>query len=261
MAVPTQNSIDTKIKALIAPIAATLPPQVQETLPKIQGLTLQVLALRRYLHMGASVTEKWAWTQQRYDDFNLSYASMELRRSIEAVQAKYEEDNPGYTLKVAPTFRPVERQIQNFCASPGVKSAGDLLHKAVLIEIKSYPDPIDDRSVARFREFLKSFAFKDTDEPTVAAPGTSDHGRAQAIDFRVFKDGKEVAGISKAQVVLVWRNQGFETKLNQAVKGSVNLFKPEHLKHPDEPWHYDLRTSEETGHWSGETTSATSANC
>ena len=254
MAIGSENSVDAKISALISAIAATLPGQVQQTLPKIQGLLLQVLALRRYLLLGNSVTEKWAWTEQQYTEFKLSYASVELRRSVEAVTAKFEGDNPGYTLGTAAKFRPLDRQIHNFCINTKVQAAAVLLGKAVLTEIKSYADKIDDRAVGKFREFLRSYKFGEQDDPPIAAPGTSDHGRAQAIDFVIYKDGKVIAGPSTAQIKSIWNGQGFTEKLNQAVRGSANLFKREHLKVPFEPWHYSMRTDTESGRWSGELT-------
>jgi hypothetical protein len=254
VAVASENSADGKIKALMSAVATTLPGQVQQTLPKIQGLPLQVLALRRYLRIGNSATEKWAWTEQQYAEFNLSYAAVELRQSIEAVKAKFEGDNPGYILKTAAKFRPLDRQIHNFCASAKVRDAAVLLGKAVLTEINSYADRIDDRAVGKFREFLRSYQFSKHDEPSVAVPGISDHGRAQAIDFVIYKDGKEIAGPSTAQIKSIWTGQGFGEKLNQAVRGSANLFKRDHLKVPFEPWHYDMRMDTESGRWSGELT-------
>jgi hypothetical protein len=88
----------------------------------------------------------------------------------------------------------------------------------------------------------------------VPAAGTSDHGRAQAIDFVIYKDGKVIAGPSTAQIKSIWTGQGFTEKLNQAVRGSANLFKREHLKVPFEPWHYSMRMDTESGRWSGELT-------
>jgi hypothetical protein len=254
MAIAGGNSVDDRIKALVSAAAATLPMQVQQTLPKIQGLPLQVLALRRYLRIGKSAVEKWAWTEQQYGDFKLSYASIELRRSIEAVTAKFERDNPGYVLKTAAKFRPLDRQIHNFCVNAKVKNAAVILGKAVLTELSKYPDEIDDRTVAQFQGFLRSYQFSKHNEPPVAVPGTSDHGRAHAIDFVIFKDGKEVAGPSTAQIKSIWIGQGFGNKLNQAVRGTVNSFNQEHLKIPFEPWHYDMRIGRESGRWSGELT-------
>jgi hypothetical protein len=254
MAVASEKSVDDKINALVSAIAAGLTSQVQQTLPKIQGLPLQVLALRRYLRIGYSATEKWAWTEQQYAEFNLSYAAVELRRSIEAVKAKFERDNPGHTLKTAAKFRPLDRQIHNFCASAKVQNAAVLLGKAVLTEIDSYADEIDDRAVRKFREFLRSYQFSKHDEPSVAVPGTSDHGRAQAIDFVIYRGGKEIAGPSTAQIKPIWTGQGYGEKLNQAVRGSANLFKRDHLQVPFEPWHYDMRMDKAPGRWSGELT-------
>jgi hypothetical protein len=246
------SAVEVKIKALIAAVAATLPAQVQQTLPKIDGLPLQTLALRRYLRIGNTATEKWAWTQQQYDNFNLTFAAVELRRSIEAVKTKFEGDNPGYVLGIAAKFRPLDHQIRNFCASAKVRTAAGMLGQAVLTEIKSYPDKVDPRITEQFRRFLKSYHFSKKDEPSVAVPGISDHGRAQAIDFIVYKDGKQIAGPSVADIAPIWAGQGFGAKLNQAVRGSANHFKPDHLMTPFEPWHYDLRTDETPGRWSGE---------
>jgi hypothetical protein len=254
MATASENSVDTKVKALMSRIAIGLPSQVQQTLPKIQGLPLQVLALRRYLRIGNSATEKWAWTEQQYSEFKLSYAAVELRRSIEAVKAKFEVDNPGYTLKTAAKFRPLDRQIHNFCASAKVRNAAALLGKAVLSEIDGYPDEIDDRAAGKFREFLRSYKFNKHDEPSVAVPGTSDHGRAQAIDFVIYRDAREIAGPSTAQIKSIWTGQKFGEKLNRAVRGSTNSFKRDHLKVPFEPWHYDMQADKESGRWSGELT-------
>jgi hypothetical protein len=252
LAIGSGNASDDKIRELIKAITPTMAVQVQQTLPRIKDLKLQVMALRRYVRIGKSVTEKWTWTQEQYDDFNLTYAAVELKQSIEAVKAKFESDNLGYTLGTTSQFRPLDHQIENFCNSAEVSQAALILWIATSKEVDSYAKTIDAHAAGKFRQFLRNYQFNKDTEPSIAAPGISHHGRALAIDFVIYKNGRQVAGPSTKQIKSIWKDQGFDVKLNQAVKGSTNSFEPEHLPVPFEPWHYDIRKDWKPARWGAE---------
>jgi hypothetical protein len=81
------------------------------------------------------------------------------------------------------------------------------------LEIVHYPDQPDPQSIEKFRSFLGDC--KVDPEPSLAAPGTSDHGRMEAIDFVVIKDGKTIAGTETETAALKWDNPGWTMKLER----------------------------------------------
>jgi hypothetical protein len=109
------------------------------------------------------------------------------------------------------------------------------------LEIVHYPDQPDPQSIEKFRSFLGDC--KVDPEPSLAAPGTSDHGRMEAIDFVVMKDGKKIADTVTANIGLDWDGPGWTMKLKKAVIESKATFDHHYLDKNGlrEPWHYRLR--------------------
>jgi hypothetical protein len=74
---------------------------------------------------------------------------------------------------------------------------------------------------------------------TLAAPGLSDHGHANAFDFVVLEDGgKEMAMASSAWVTTWEGPHDWTTKLKAAVDSAGEGRFDGPLKSPKEPWHY-----------------------
>jgi hypothetical protein len=196
----------------------------------------RLLALRRYLRMGGKkVVAQWTWTPEEAVEKMKSARAQELMKLAEAVQIRFAEQNPGYTLALSP-LRSLERQVAKWHENASVREAGTKLYADMLKELEkpSYASTPDAQGYATFRNKLH-FA-KVQPEPTSAAPGTSDHGQFAAVDFVVQKGAQSIATTSSAQIAPIWKKLGWEEKLIKAV--NKTLKGP--LAHPYEPWHWEI---------------------
>ena len=103
------------------------------------------------------------------------------------------------------------------------------------LESSGYPTPPNLEAANRLSRVIR-FA-KVFPEPSSAAPGTSDHGQARAVDFIVKRGATVIATTETAQIPTVWKAGGWERRLIDATRGT-RLVGP--LKHPYEPWHWRL---------------------
>ncbi|HKP63375.1 MAG TPA: hypothetical protein VJV78_41855 [Polyangiales bacterium] len=202
----------------------------------IDGQLYRLLALRRYLQKGgAMLVANWPWTTAEQ---KTTYRGViaDLRKAAKLVKSNFEDANPGLTLRYTEA-RDLERQAQLWVDNETVKTAGAALLAMTRRELagSSYiPNP-GAEAAERFRTYLKGTYL--TTDPTNAAPGLSDHGKMQAIDFYVLQGKKTIASIRTKTIQREWLNTGLAVKLKDATKGTP-LIGP--LRKPYEPWHYSI---------------------
>lgn len=138
--------------------------------------------MRKYLRSkrrGANLEAVWSWTDEEIEIQKKLEPTKSLYEEAAKVQANFKKANPDYHLVLSPV-RSLESQIRLWGKNTTVGKAGAKLLvdiKAVLSE-EDYPATPDDREMVRlFAEYLRTRAV--APEPTSAAPGTSDHGRAK----------------------------------------------------------------------------------
>lgn len=200
------------------------------------GQLYKLLALRRYLRVGGGVlVANWPWTT---DEQNTTFRGViaDLRKAAKQVKATFEKANPGLTLRYTEA-RDLDRQCQLWVENLSVKEAGGRLLEETSRELTGstyIPNP-GPEAAERFRRWLKTRLVNP--EPTNAAPGLSDHGKMQAVDFYVMEGKKKLASIRSATIEREWHATGFATKLKAATAGTC-LDGP--LMTPYEPWHYSV---------------------
>lgn len=232
---------DARVEAHLAALQSTLDPRAVAALERIDDLGRRLLAARSYLRAGASLEERWSWSQARIDRYEGSHLQRALDAEVARVRAVFEAQNPGYTLWVNPQVRSVELQLERWNANAAVGRAASVMLARVRTAVAdaSIPAPGTAQGQARFGELLRG----STPTPVLplAAPGLSRHGRMQAVDFHVRQGERTVAGPDSSQVGPVWRGQGWNERLARAVQVASDRFAGP-LAHPDEPWHYEYET-------------------
>jgi hypothetical protein len=216
--------------------AKTFPHKVQEALELIGEPTHQLLALRRYIRKAKDLNKQWVWSAEQIHTYEAGPEFGKVQHQIQIVKEKFATLNPGYTLGVSP-IRDLKRQVRLWNGNKTVHRAGDDLEQKCLLEIANYPEAPDAIAIEKFRKFLGQCSVDP--EPTSAAPGLSDHGQMNAIDFVVFKDKTKIADTKSATIGTDWDKPGWTDKLKNAVTLSGSQFKGP-LQHPREPWHYTL---------------------
>jgi hypothetical protein len=224
-------------------VALDLPLKAREALKRIPSASRRFLAVKYYLHRdSAEIASKWAWTSAEAKEFR---ASEEYRRAIEEigkVKAKFAELNPGYGLQVQMEIRSLASQIGkwNRVRSIGI-AADELIDTCMAFFTDStliFPEIPDEASIARFREFIRTFEPKQL--PTVACPGLSQHGQLRAFDFRIVRGRIVIAGTSTRSIPTAWDEAGWTAKLKAAIEEASDRFEGP-LDEPYEPWHYTYR--------------------
>jgi hypothetical protein len=197
---------------------------------------LEVLALRRYIRKAKGLDAQWVWSHEEIQSYEFSPKAARVRFEVEKVKKKFEELNPGYTLGVSP-IRDLNRQVALWNGNKTVHIAAEDLRRKCCLEIIQYADQPNIQSTEKFRLFLGHCPVHP--EPTSAAPGLSDHGQMNAIDFVVLQGHKKIADTKTASIGLQWDAPGWTQKLRDAVTQSNSVFIGP-LEHPREPWHYSL---------------------
>jgi hypothetical protein len=236
--------VDGRVRAHLASLREGLDPRAAETLDRIDGLDRQLLAMRSYLRAGASLGERWSWSQAQIDRYEGSALQRALESEIARVRAAFAAENPGYTLWVNPQVRSVELQVERWNENPSVAAAATAMLASIRREVASTEAPNPGGATARdwFSGRLRSAV--PTPTPTLAAPGLSRHGRMQAVDFQVKQGERVVAGPSQADIGPVWEAQGWCERLVRAVRTASDRFDGP-LVTPNEPWHYEYEPEEE----------------
>ena len=221
-------------------VAASLPSATQRTLALIDGTPRQLLALRSYVRAGDRVAERWSWTDEQIEAFSKTREYRQLLREVKGIKARFEADNPGYTLYANTEVRSLDVQIERWNSNGSVKAVARRIERAALRELarQDYSEKPDALSVERFSEFLRHW--HPPTPPALAAPGISKHGQLRAIDFAVFKDGKVIAPTNLKASESVWVREGWSDRLKQA---TLNTRFDGPLRVPHEPWHYEYDPS------------------
>jgi hypothetical protein len=230
------------VASYVRAVAATLPAPSQDALLRIEGEPRRLLAERGYLRAGAGLARRWSWSDQQIASFDRTSAHRAFLEEVARVQARFSQQNPGYTLGAGTEVRSLDVQLQRWNANPSVGRVAARLHDDATAELRSasYPATPDAAAVERFADFLK--AWRPPLAAPLAAPGLSLHGQLRAVDFHVERDGRLVASTEVASVRRVWERQGWAHRLRAAIEGS--RFKGP-LESPNEPWHYEYAPSTE----------------
>lgn len=205
---------------------------------------------------------KWAWDNEKVDKVLASDEGKLMKSRIVEVADFFKglDGMKDYKLSTGSLRRDVDTQAGYFKGNWSVKKLALELMAALSKELEKgkYPDPPTEDSAKKLYAFLTSVQLQAvcktaqdgskvcTATPTSAAPGLSDHGHLSAVDFVIYKNGKDFLGADFGQVPL-WRakengSPSFEDRLKQAINklndkvGSKVFVGP--LPRPDEPWHY-----------------------
>ena len=237
LAVPLAAAAEDSLSAYVDAASAKLPAQAQKVLQSMDGQPRRVLAMRSYLRTGESLATRWSWTAQEIADYERSAAYRSLLEEIDKVNARFEAQNPGYTLFANTQVRSLDLQLQRWNENRGVAKAAEHIYVIAGDELRrgNYPATPDEKATQRFVTFLRNLPA--AIPVPLAAPGLSLHGQSRALDFQVRKDGRTVAGPEVASVPGVWEKQGWARKLHAAVDPEQGVFAGP-LQSPNEPWHY-----------------------
>lgn len=233
LALALPAAADARIEAL----EATLPTRVQAALKRIDNKGRRMLALRSYLRSERSLEARWSWSAEEITDYEKSPARQRALDAVAAVIKAFEEKNPGFTLYVNAEVRSLDEQIGKWNDNASVGAGAAELEK-------DFADWARDHAKAKeaaARAFLTGW--KPERRPMIAAPGLSPHGRAEAFDFQIMKDGAIIAPASTSIIDDVWEEDGWTARLKAAVKASGQPFDGP-LENPEEPWHYEYEAEE-----------------
>jgi hypothetical protein len=215
--------------AWVASAAHGLDPRAIETLTHLHGTARQLLALRAYLRAGDLLAERWSWTNEQIIAYPASEEGRAAAADIAAVERSFERANRGFGLRANQKPRSLEIQIARWNENREVGDVSAQLESALSRELGDAPD------LDRVREAVKSW--RPTIAAPLAAPGLSPHGQGRAFDFQVEHDGKVIAGCEVVTARRQWDEQGWTSKLHEAVVASGRAFGGP-LQSPYEPWHY-----------------------
>ena len=230
----------TELAAYVRALAATLPAPAQDALQRIEGEPRRLLAERAYLRAGDGLVRRWSWSDEQIAAFVRTPSHRAFLDEVARVQARFSEQNPGYTLGAGTEVRSLEVQLQRWNENPSVERVAAHLHDDAMLELRrSRIRRPGRRAVDTLRGFLRRGTRR---SPRPGRAGLSLHGQLRAVDFHVERDGRLVASTEVASVRSVWEQQGWALKLRAALRGSRFLGP---LKSPNEPWHYEYAPSAE----------------
>jgi len=214
-----------------------LPPVAKEALQRIADPPRQLLAVRGYIRADQQLAARWSWSAQEIRAYEASDEYRALLSEIEGVRARFEAQNPGYSLYANTAARSLDLQLQRWNSNRSVGVIAGRLQEAALRELSAdaYPAHPDARATLRFANFLREWRPTPAAAP-LAVPGLSLHGRSRAIDFQIASNGRIIAPTEVAKVRSVWEQQGWARKLADAMRGT-HFVGP--LQSPNEPWHYE----------------------
>lgn len=126
------TDMSAKLSEYLEELAEQLPNEPQKALKQIQGTDRRLLALRgyfRYIERNGinEIRSQWAWTDQQFNAFWQSERGRAMRNEVQNLLRHFNNDNPGYQLRTAPTHRPLEVQISLWNRSQSVRRIGRAL--------------------------------------------------------------------------------------------------------------------------------------
>jgi hypothetical protein len=233
---PDEN-INPKLEIYLTSVITRLDKRILEAVEKIDGTGRRLLAVRGYLRSARILDSRWSWSEEEVKRYKASGEYRQVVAEIEKIKKKFEELNPGYSLHVNTEVRSLDTQVEKWNETVSVRSAADDIFNSALKEITkpSYKGVPDKRSLARFKQFLRSY--KLMQEPAVAVPGLSPHGQMRAFDFQIKQGNKIIARPETATIETVWESQDWAQRLKKAVTLASRKFTGP-LSSPREPWHY-----------------------
>jgi hypothetical protein len=239
---------DTKADVYREALITRLAPQAQAALARIEGEQRQLLAIRSYLRAGPRLAQQWSWSQKQIKAFAKTPEYQQLIAAVEQVRARFEADNPGFTLYANTEVRSLDAQIERWNTNNSVAHVAGSIQRAVSQELlrSNYPDQPDDKALDQLEHFVRQWVPHRA--AALAAPGLSKHGQLRAIDFAILKDHRIVAPTNLAAADKVWDRKGWSAKLKQATLGTPFVGP---LRRPDEPWHYEYDASARGVHVAG----------
>lgn len=239
MAVAGRAAISGETLPVAKAIIQLAPYPSKDTLEKIDETGRRMLALRSYLRAGSSLADRWSWTKEQITAFEGTPEQKALLAAVEAVGAHFAAANPGFGLYVNIKVRSLDDQIAAWNNNDSVGDAARELDNALVNRFGKEgvaPFTID---IEDFAEWLRRYQLRQ--RANLAAPGLSAHGRAQAIDFQIARDGRVIASADSRQIETVWKKDGWTEKLKASMDAAGPAFHGP-LTNPDEPWHYDYRS-------------------
>lgn len=225
------------VQEYLLAVAHDLPPVATQTLQRVDGTPRQLLAVRGYLRAGKHLSSRWSWSADEIRAYEASQEYRDLLAEIASARARFEAQNPGYSLYANTSARSLDLQLQRWNSNKSVGVIADRLHEAVVRELAArvYPEHPDAKATLRFAEFLRAWRPAPAAAP-LAAPGLSLHGRSRAIDFQIVQNERIIAPTEVAKLRSVWERQGWAGKLATVMRGT-RFVGP--LQSPNEPWHYE----------------------
>jgi hypothetical protein len=224
------------VREYLLAVSHDLPGGVKEALQRVEGTPRQLLAVRGYLRAGQDLSARWSWSAEEIRAYQASHEYRELLADIAEVRARFESENPGYSLYANTEARSLDVQLQRWNTNKSVGVVAARLHDAVVGEMKSlaYPEHPDPKATVQFAEFLR--AWRPSPAAPLASPGLSLHGRSRAIDFQIMQNERIIAPTEVTKVRSIWERQGWAGKLAAAMR-DTRFVGP--LQSPNEPWHYE----------------------
>lgn len=216
----------------VAQASAGLDGRAIAALDHIVGADRRLLAVRAYLRAGASLDERWSWSQDQISAYGSTPEGMAATADIDAVIAAFAAANPGCTLRVNRMPRSLEVQLARWNDNPSVGVVAAAL-------LRSLEQRFGSTAAAPDTAALRGALINWTPgvAAPLAAPGLSAHGQARAFDFQVERHGRVIAGIESALAHRQWDAAGWTYRLHAAVINAGGRFTGP-LASPYEPWHY-----------------------
>jgi hypothetical protein len=223
---------DPRLPDWTAAASAGVAQDALDALTQMPDPARRLLALRGYLRAGSDLSERWSWTEAQMAAYPDSADGKVAAADLDAVQAEFARENPGFTLDVNRQPRSLEVQLEHWNSNPSVARAAAALMRYMAAKFpKRDPPP----SSGAIRVVLK--AWSPPSAATLAVPGLSAHGQGRAYDFRVMQGDRTVAGTEAASARTRWDKAGWTKKLAAAVAAAGVPFEGP-LMVPYEPWHY-----------------------
>ena len=222
--------------SLDAVLAEIAPPPSDQALVNIPDPGRKLLALRSYVRYGAKIADRWSWTEEQIKAFQGSPEQQALLAAIAAVNEHFKTANPGYEIYVHGTVRSLDDQLAGWNMNESVGVGAEEIFTAYKAAFGEDGLDTENINVKRLDAWLRGFM--PSKRANLAAPGLTLHGRANAIDFQVMRDGRIHAGANSKEVESIWRAEGWDKKFKASMEAVGPSFSGP-LTNPNEPWHYD----------------------